>query len=194
MQSNANELEFEFHTDVTRNNSNGGAFNSVRRSQQPLYQQARTSNILDEASSATTMRPTKDESATAATTNGSCDGTTTDENSPNGNAGGRDSDDSPSALTAGKEMHITFQPVNTTSGSYGNRPKSMGLYQTQLQQQQQQQQQPSISTGFKPTIFKRDLIAEKKRSSIGKSPHNNYYVCHVRRQLMNSKNSKFKMF
>jgi hypothetical protein len=48
--------------------------------------------------------------------------------------------------------------------------------QQQLQQQQQQQQYTNPNSAFtmkNPSNFKRDIIAEKKRSSIGKYPHNN---------------------
>lgn len=73
--------------------------------------------------------------------------------------------------TSGKEVHVSFQPVNFTN----YRPKPMNLYQTTGVPVNNQF---SSANGLKPGTngnFKRDLIAEKKRSSIGKSPHN-YYV------------------
>jgi hypothetical protein len=78
-----------------------------------------------------------------------------------------------------EELSTSFQPVNFTN----NRPKQLNIIQQQSQQsiqqlqalnqqiqQQQQQQQQQSSFIVKGTNFKRDIIAEKKRSSIGKYP------------------------
>jgi hypothetical protein len=77
-----------------------------------------------------------------------------------------------------KEIQIMFQPVNFTN----SRPKQLsgmnqqpqGIpYVEQMQQQHQQYNNPnSAFTTKNPSNFKRDIIAEKKRSSIGKYPHN----------------------
>lgn len=82
--------------------------------------------------------------------------------------------------TADKEIQIVFQPVNFTN----SRPRQLNIVnQSNMDQQQQQNQQHQIhqpvifnqNSAFVPKIappaIKRDLIAEKKRSSIGKYPN-----------------------
>ena len=73
-----------------------------------------------------------------------------------------------------EDQPTSFQPVNFTN----NRPKQLNIIQQQsqqsiqqlqaLNQQIQQQQQQQSSFIAKGSNFKRDIIAEKKRSSIGK--------------------------
>lgn len=176
-------------TTISSNNSNktpintGGAFNSVTRRTNPKQQQ-----------SSSQYRPTyestelsSDEMMGRSNMMEANNGHHTDETG--------ESSPSPQTMTTtanstntatpgglglgGKEIQISFQPVNFTN----YRPKPMSLYQQQNNNingsgggGNSNNYAPATSnSGFKPTNFKRDLIAEKKRSSIGKSPHN-YYV------------------